>query len=151
MPVVFVLLGLIAVMVLVLFVPVYGRIRYDGEWRVSLRVWGIPIPLLPAAEEERETPAAVKKKQKKKSSSKKEELKQLFREDGLEGTLRLFGRLAVLAGKTAGRLLRAVTVDKLELELLVAAEDAADTAVRYGQVCGVLYPALAAISGPVKP
>ncbi len=151
MAVVYGLLGLLTILLLVLFVPVCGRVRYDGQLCVRLRVWGIPITLLPASPEEKEeTKASRPKSKKKKASSKKEELVALFCEDGVEGTLRLLGRLAALAGRTVGRVLRAVTVDKLELELLIAAEDAADTAVRYGQVCGVLYPALAAISGLVR-
>jgi hypothetical protein len=46
--------------------------------------------------------------------------------------------------------LRSITVDKLALELIISDGDADTTAIRYGQVCGVLYPTLTAIAGVVK-
>ena len=68
-----------------------------------------------------------------------------LRADGPAATLRYLSRLAALVGTAAGRTLRAVTVDKLHLEWIVATGEPADTAVRYGQVCTALYPPLAAI------
>ena len=45
------LLGLcglvLVVLLLLLFVPVYATIGYDGDWRIRLRVLGIPIELFP--------------------------------------------------------------------------------------------------------
>ncbi len=151
---VYILLGLLATVALVLLVPIYGRVVYDGEQlRVRVRVLGVPITLLPRPEKARPDTGDKPRrtgKGKKTTPSKWQELTQMFREDGPAATLHYLTELARLAGQAVGRLLRAVTVDKLQLELLVATSDPADTAVRYGQVCSVLYPALAAISGPVR-
>ncbi len=151
---VYILLGLLGAVLLALLVPVYGRVVYDGEQlRVRVRVLGVPITLLPRPEKARPDTGDKPRrtgKGKKPAPSKWQELTQMFREDGPAATLHYLSELARLAGQAVGRLLRAVTVDKLHLELLVATADPSDTAVRYGQVCGVLYPALAAISGPVR-
>ncbi len=144
------LLALAALILAALLVPVYARITYDGAWRVCLRVWGVPITLLPAPDKPPKAGKPKKKPRQADTPSKKEELLALFRQDGLEGTLRFLSEVAGLATKSTSRVLRAVTVDRLTLEMLIACGEAADTAVRYGQVCSVLYPALAAISGPVK-
>jgi hypothetical protein len=149
------LLGFIVLLIaLVLFVPVYARITYDDELRVQVRVLGVPITLLPS-EDKAETPKKASKKAKKteKPSKVKEladEISRSFKEDGLSATLRYLTDLAKLAGQALGRVLRSITVDKLALELIVSDGDADTTAIRYGQVCGVLYPTLTAIAGVVK-
>ena len=158
MPFLYILLGLAALLVLlllaVLFLPLYARIGYDGELMVKLWVLGVPVTLLPDEPAEETKP---KKQQKKPAAGKpskaqqlKEELSAGFRRDGVQATLDYLGKLAAIAGKAAGRVLRAITVDKLQLELCVATGDPADTAVRYGQICAALYPALTAINGAVR-
>ena len=146
--VVYSLLALLGLLLLLLVVPVYGRAEYDGELRVKIWVLGIPVTLLPALPRE-EKPKKTAKEPKVKPS-KAEELKELLRQDSVAGTLAFLRRLATLAGKAAGRLLRAVTVDRLSLSLCIATDDPADTAQRYGQVCSVLYPSLAVIERLVR-
>ena len=81
--------------------------------------------------------------------SKFKELVSLMKQDDLAGTLHFLHEVARLATKTVGRVLRAVTVNRLDLQLLIATDDPATTAQRYGQVCSVLYPALAGIENMV--
>lgn len=145
------LLGLcglvLVVLLLLLFVPVYATISYDGDWRIRLRVLGIPIELFPCpqAQDKAATKAGQDKPDSKKKPSKWQQIVTELRADGPAATLRYLSRLAALVGTAAGRTLRAVTVDKLHLEWIVATGEPADTAVRYGQVCTALYPPLAAI------
>lgn len=158
MPVLYILLGLLAfllaVMLLLIFLPVYGRIRYDGELHARLWVLGVPITLLPSPDKPKEetTKQLKKPKAKKPSKSKElnEQLSRSFREDGVSATLAYLGGLAKIAAQAVGSLLHSITVDRLKLHMLIVGGDADDTAVRYGQVCSVLYLALAALSGPIK-
>jgi hypothetical protein len=153
----YILLGLLAfvllLVLLVLFVPVYGRVTYDGELRVRVRVLGVSIALLPSEDEPEEKKPTSEKKKPAKPSKTKEllgEVSRSFKEDGVAATLHYLGELAKLAGQAVGRVLHSITVDKLQLELIVADGDADTTAIRYGQVCGVLYPAFTAIAGVIK-
>lgn len=152
------LLGLLVLLLVLLSVPVYGRIRYDGALLVRIRVIGIPVTLVPQSEERqkkksgRSTKKSYSKKAKKSSgekSSKFKELVALMKQDDLAGTLHFLHEVARLAAKTVGRVLRSVTVKHLDLQLLVASEDPAITAQRYGQVCSILYPALSGIESIV--
>ncbi len=148
MPVLWIILAVIAALIAAaLLVPITARVRYDGTLTVRLRVWGIPITLLPRDEEdEPQQPAAPSPRKKaSRAAELKRELSRSFREDGVGATLRYLGELASMASRAVGRLLRAVTVDRLRLEMQISAADAADTAVRYGEVCAVLYPTLAVI------
>lgn len=148
------LLGLLLLLIVLLSIPVYGRAIYDGEMKVSIRVLGVPIVLMPRPEPEKKARPAkstsATKTEKKKKSSKLKELAELMKQDDLGGTLHFIGEVAALAGKTVGRLLRSITVNHLDLQMRIATDDVATTAQRYGQVCGVLYPALALIERWVR-
>ena len=154
----YILLGLLGLVVLLLllllFVPIYARITYDGELRARIWVLGVPMTLLPSEDKPKETTSAPKKSKKSDKPSKSKELlgeiSRAFKEDGVSATLQYLTELARLAGQAIGRALRGVVVDQLKLELLVSDGDADTTAIRYGQVCGVLYPTLTAIAGAVK-
>lgn len=144
MTAVYILLGIAALFCLILFAPVTFNFYYRGQPRLTVRVWGIPLHLLPQKEkkQKKKKPKKREKEQEKKTSSFLKSLSDSFREDGLGATLHWLGRLAELLKTAAGRMLRAVTVRHLHLELRVPGEDAAATAVHYGQVCAVAYPAL---------
>ncbi len=148
------LLGLILLLLLlVLFVPVWARIIYDGELRVRIWVLGVPITLLPSEDKPEQSPSSSKQTKDKKPSKAKQllgEVSRSFKEDGIAATLDYLTRLAKLAGQAVGRVLHSITVDRLGLELIVADGDADKTAIRYGQVCGVLYPAFTALAGVIK-
>ena len=151
--VLFSLLGLLLLVTVLLSIPVYGRLTYDGELSAQVQVLGVPITLMPRPEPEPKPASAQsssKKKKKEKQPSKLKELAELLKQDDLSGTLYFVGEVAVLAGKTVGRLLRSITVNRLDLQMRIATDDVATTAQRYGQVCSVLYPALALIERWVR-
>ena len=148
--VLYILLGFLALLIAVLLVPVFGRITYDGELMVRIRVLGIPITLAPRPQKTTPRRSRKAKTEPSPKSSKYRELVSLLKQDGLVGTLSFLREIAALAAKTVGRVLRSVTVSRLDLQLIVATDDPAVTAQRYGQVCGVLYPALAGIESVVS-
>lgn len=151
------LLGLLLLLIVALSVPVFGRITYDGELVVRIRVLGIPITLVPLPEQKEKKPSASggkkakkAKKEKEEQPSKFKELVSLMKQDDLAGTLHFLHEAARLAAKTVGRVLRSVTVKQMDLQLIVATDDPATTAQRYGQVCSILYPSLAGIEHVVR-
>ncbi len=154
MAIVYALLGLLgvllALLLLVLFVPVYARFVYDGEVRLTVRVLGIPVPLLPAEDTPADQAPPKKTAKPSKATELKRSLSDSFRTDGVRATVDYLIELARIAGTAVGDVLSAIVVDKLHLDLMIATPDASDTAVRYGQVCSVLYPALTAISSKIK-
>lgn len=152
------LLGVLVLLIVVLSVPVSAHVAYDGKLLIQIRVLGIPITLTPRAEKKTKKISLSKKKKvktsatkkKKKNSSKLKELVELMKQDDLAGTLRFLRAVARLAAKTIGKLLRSITIKRFDLLVLVASNDAAVTAQRYGKVCGVLYPALASIDSVMR-
>lgn len=154
--VVYILLALLALLLLLLLVPVYGRIVYDGQqlW-VKVYVLGLPFQVLPMAEksarsDEKTQKETARRAQKEKKPSKREELARLVKQDDVGATLVFLKKLAIIAKEAAGRGLRSITVDRLQLQICIAAGDAEKTACRYGQVCSVLYPSLAVIEQVIR-
>lgn len=148
----YILLGLIALIGLLLSSPVSLHFYYRDDPRLTLRVWGIPFRLLPAPpKKEKETAASdTAKTREKEKPPLLEELQTTFRQDGLSAALQWLKRLAAVFSKAIGRLFRAVTVKNLRLEMRISGDDAADVAVRYGEVCAVLFPVLAVIIGNLR-
>ena len=144
------LLGFLALLIVLLSIPVFGRICYDGDLSVVIRVLGIPITLVPQPEDKSPRPTRKAKTEPSQKPSKFKELVSLMKQDDLAGTLHFLQEVATLATKAVGRVLRSITVKRLDLQLLIATDDPATTAQRYGQVCSVLYPALAGIESVVR-
>lgn len=154
--VVYILLALLVLLLLLLLIPVYGRIVYDGQQlRVKVYVLGLPIKVLPMAKKSAQSNKKIIKKDscrshQKDKPSKREELVRLVQQDDVGAALSFLKKLAKIAKEAAGRALRSITVDCLQLQICVAAGDAEKTAFRYGQVCSVLYPSLAVIERIIR-
>ncbi|MCD8004987.1 MAG: DUF2953 domain-containing protein [Oscillospiraceae bacterium] len=141
---------LVAVGVLLLLV-LLGQLRLgaaagcpeDGAVYLSLRVGPFRFRLLPA----REKPKAEKKPKRpeKERKKKKPERQKKQAAKGKRDMLSLALRMVPPAAKAAGRLLRKIRIDRLELHLIWAAADPASAAAGYGKAqaaMGILWPPL---------
>lgn len=95
------------------------------------------------------------KKSKKKSEEKKENavlkwVKTTFKEKGLNGLLNAFKEIARLAGNLLKPIFKHIRIKHLDLNVTVAFDNAADTAVYYGYFCSGIYPALAILLRVMK-
>ena len=156
MMVLYVLLGVLAFLLLLLLLPIGVSLRFDGELTVRVRYAGIPILRYSSADEKQPkkpskqavSPRKQAKAAKKQRAAKPKEkaallpdLAQMLKEDGVGAVAGYLAELAKLAKTAAGRLLAAILIDRLELLLEVGGEEAADIALTYGKLCGVVYPA----------
>ena len=95
------------------------------------------------------------KKSKKQSEKKKENaavkwVKTTFKEKGLNGLLNAFKEIAKLAGNLLKPIFKHIRIKQLDLNVTVAFDNAADTAVYYGYFCSGIYPALAILLRVMK-
>lgn len=148
------LLGLLALLVLLLLFPVSVRIRYQEEFLARIRVFGIPVYRFSSESSRNKSekcsqPTGKKKKAKASRHSAKNgffaDLANDLKQDGVSAVLNKLKALVKLAAGASGRILKSITVGRLQLQLFIASEDAATTAVRTGQVCALLYPSLSAL------
>lgn len=151
MIVLWILLGLLAVVFLLLLVPVHADVRYRERLELDVRYLFLRRTLLPAPEEPQaekaETPSKEKKPeaQKRKKNPMLEKLARFKEAEGLSGLLHLAGDFLRLTGTSAAKIIRRLKIRDFDLYVLTGDEDAAAAAILYGQACAVVYPAAEAL------
>ena len=128
---------------LILFLPVNLFLAFDNHFSFSVklsffRLFSSVEPSSEKQEAREETEVPKEEKKKNKDSL----LRQLFRKKGMtEGAKELL----TFAGKvlrSLKRFLKHITFHHICLKLAVADEDAARTAILYGEICSAVYPCL---------
>ncbi len=152
MTVLYIILGIIAFIVLLLLIPLNIYLEYDDEVRLKIGYLFLKFTILP------QQPEKPKKGKKKKAPEKKTEVKKKEPEPkkknpileyadkhGLDGLLELVKVIAKIVVDVLKRTAKHLIIKKLVIRAVIAGEDSADTALKYGYACSVIYPALAMI------
>ena len=149
---VYILLALLALIIIVLLIPIYGRMTYDGKLVIKIWFLGIEDTVWPEAVTVQPdgTTAPKKRRGLVYKLSRIEELAELVKQEDLMTTLYFLKEAIKLEGKALWRFLDAVTVDRFDLQMLLATGDPAETAQFYGEVCSFLYPILEWVSRKVR-
>ena len=93
--------------------------------------------------------SAEKSKQNTSKNPKKKEgyFKKIYSDEGIvEGTIKLLSTIKHMVSKII-ELVTECNINNLILDIKVASEDPAETAICYGGVCSVVYPALGILNG----
>ncbi|WP_283607429.1 DUF2953 domain-containing protein [Faecalispora anaeroviscerum] len=140
---VWILLGILGLLALLLAARVKIRFSFgmedgfSGEARYLFFRYRFPT------EEKPESEAEKKKKEEKKTGKpdKKQSIRDIIKEKGFAGFLKFLSELASIAAGAAKRLLLHFVLKEMKIHVTIGAEDAATTAVLYGTIGGVIYPA----------
>lgn len=156
MIVLWILLGLIALIFLLLCIPVRFDLNYNGEATVFIRYLFLKYRVLPAPEKKPEPKKEKKPSEKKSEEQAKEkkpnpllqQVKKYKEAEGLTGLLTLAKDLLKATGTRFGKLLKHIKLKDFDLYVLVGGgEDAAEIAILYGEVCAGVYPAVSVLLG----
>ncbi len=131
MIVLYIILGLLAVIGLLLTVPirVFGSVKDNVNLSVKFLFWNINI--LPSKKSKEAEPA-----------KQSENAKKIIGKNGAFSTIKeLFSVAKMLFGRVVW-ILRKVRIDRLEALITVADDDAAKTGIEYGATCSLVYPAV---------
>lgn len=139
----------------VLFVPIGADLRFKDEFAANIKFCGITVYKFNTAnqnmKEGQEKTSAVKKEEKRENDPKSffERLKGKY---GFAGAVKELFSFAKNLLTHIKPFLRHIKIKRIILNLTVAAEDAAATAIEYGAVCAATYPVLAMLSavGEIK-
>lgn len=146
MTAVYIIGGILLFLALVLSSPVSLRLYYRETPLCVLRVWGVPVQLIPRKPSKKRTTAVTDTKAAtKKPSAVLTRLQDAFKQDGVTATLGFLGETAKLLTTSAGKLLCGINIRLMRIELRIGGEDAAAAAMHFGEVCAVLYPLLSVI------
>ena len=147
--------GIFLIFAIVLVCPVIIDIQFKDSFVVKIKILGIPITVFPQKEKPQSEEQKVKKKKKKKPEEKEKtgkfsKIKGILESKGLSGLLDFFKELAGVAAGTGKKLFSHLVIYQLSVDISISNEDAAKTAIQYGQACAVVYPAMSMITTVAK-
>lgn len=155
----YILGGLLFLILLILIVPVRLRVTYDQTLTARLRIlFVIPYTLYDERKPEKpkkekaesEKPAKEKKEKKRSVSHLFKERAQDLKARGAAGLLDWLRDVARFVLGATKRLLRAITVRGLTLQMRVVGDDAASTAIACGRWCAAAYPLLGTLMCAIR-
>lgn len=142
-----VILGLIA---LILFLPVTVHLKFKEDFFLKIKFAKIKVFEIEPKEDIKKTGSAEKVSDKKAENEFVSQGKRIFsalkEKCGFSGAVKEVLKLANDSLSHINRLLRHIKIKKVKLNITVAADDAAMTAIEYGAVCAAVYPVTAALS-----
>lgn len=150
----YILLGILALILLLLLIPVHFRASFVGSLKADVSYAFLKFPLYPRRKKDKpETEKKEEKKEEKPQEEKKQEeqkeeniLKRFYRNQGVEGVIQLVRDAANSVKKLLHSLIiRHLIIHDLYLRMDVAGRHAAECAEKYGTVCGMVFPPLSYI------
>jgi len=144
-----IVLGVSLLLLVLLIFPVAVSVQFVEELKIRATYLWVPVFRYPGKPKKEK----IKKQKRAKKAAPKEKKKRqilpdmgkMLKADGVGATVKYLAELAKLALTAAKYALAAVTVVKCDLSLTVAGEEAADTALTYGRLCGPFYAAWAVL------
>lgn len=128
---------------------------YDETLTLKLKVLFLEFTLVPfEKQQKKKRKKKVLKKKNKQTDNKKEKkpsfIKKLSQKKGVEGLLSMLSEIAELLSSTVKGIFTNVVIERFDLSFIVVGEDAADTALKYGKLCGVVYSTVSVICSTAK-
>ncbi len=163
-----ILAGILLLIILLLFSPLVVKVVYEEKVKVRIGLF-FPVFPVPVAREEPTDPKKIKKaeekKRKKEEKKKKRELKKQQKEEkrrkkkgleeeekkesflmhrikskGVGGVIELLKELVRILGLLVKKITDHLVISRMDLQIALASEDAAKTAVSFGYVCSAVFP-----------
>ena len=167
MTVLYIILGIIALIVILCSVKVKITAEYGEAFSLDVKWLFVKAHIFPQTEEQKAKKAAkkAKKEEKKKKKPKKEKpkkeektsepksniFKDFYENQGFAATVELIQTAASQLGGFLGSVYRAFVIENLRLLLIVSSgDDAARNAIKYGKVCSAVYPSMGFICSNMK-
>ena len=142
--VMFIAFLVIAIILAILFCPIYLKIEFYETLSINLKVLFYWIKILPRDNEKIEKPENNKIIDNKDSiqgeNKKDNKIKELLKQRRLKGFLNILSELGKILLRAGKKLKSKVKVDSLDVLVDVADEDSAKTAIKYGQACACIFP-----------
>lgn len=131
---------------LLLLCPVTIRTEFKDEFSAKIMYLFFHYTIAPRPQKNEVT----QENGEEQTKQKKTKFQDIIKQKGLSGFLNLIREIARIASGTGKRLLKHLVISRFIINISVAYGDAAKTAVNYGYVCSVVYPAAGAVLGNVK-
>lgn len=151
----YIILGIVLFFVAVLSIPVVLDMEYGDVFKLRVSWLFVKFNILPKDESEKKPKKEKKPKAEKPQAEKaptetsvtdapkKDNPIKIFYEDqGVLGIVELINNVASYLGKFSKGFLKSIYIKKLRIRIWVTEGDAAQTAIKYGKFCQMIYPPL---------
>lgn len=126
---------------ILLVCPVTVKMRFENEFTATIRYLFFRYKIRPEPEVPKREEKVGKEKIEEKEDT-KSKIKEIIRQKGLSGFLNIINKFASVATGAAKKLFSRLTIQNISVDIAVADEDAAQTAIYYGYTCSVVYTAM---------
>ncbi len=144
-----IVLGIIVVLILLLlFLPLTIDLVFDSKLVIKIQYMGIKV--FDSAKK-----ASKKKKSKKQDNNdnapqKESFVKKIYKQKGFMRTIEYFSKVLKLLLEKLWWVAKRFKFSRFKLDLTVATNDAAKTAIQYGKICAAAYPVLSLLQTIIK-
>ena len=156
MTAVYVLLGIVVFFVFILSTRITINAEFFEEFKLNISWLFIKIPILPSKKsdkpkkekEPKEEPESEEQPEETKEEKEKKEniFVKFYHNQGFDGVIELVNNIAFDLGKMFNSFRKHIVIRKLYLFMTVTGGcDAAETALKYGETCQKVFPALSLI------
>lgn len=156
-----IILGIIAFFIVLLSIKVVVTVHYEDDVELSVGWLFLKFKILPSEEKEKK-PKKDKKPKEEKPKEESEIVKEpkkkkqdnmfvrFYRNKGVEGVVQLIKDAAKAVGGMFKRIGRAFLFEELFVSLTVGKGDSAQTAIKYGETCSAVFPAMGLIVSKMR-
>lgn len=140
---------ILVLIVFLLFCPVTVFVGFENELSASIKYLFFHYNIVPDLKEQ---PKEEKLEEEKKidKTKKKSKIKGIIEQKGLSGFLNIIKEFSLILADTAKFLISRIKIKNFYINIIVADEDAANTAIKYGNTCSVIYTAAGWILNNIK-
>ena len=147
----YIILGILLLLFLISLIRIEVFAKYTDVLSLDLKILFVRLHLIKPKENKTPKKQAEPKKDKKPQAPKKEKrskekkpsyLTKLKEKKGLSGVVSLITSLARIAAGALKGIFSHIVIKVFNVGIALSGEDAASTAVTYGRLCAVIYPAV---------
>ncbi len=154
-------LGIIAFFIVLLSIKLVVTVHYEDDVELSVGWLFLKFKILPSEEKEKKHKKEKKPKEEKpkdeseiiKEPKKKKQdnmFVRFYRNRGVEGVVQLIKDASKAVGGMFKRIGRAFLFEELYVSLTVGKGDSAETAIKYGETCSAVFPAMGLIVSTMR-
>ncbi len=144
----YIILSILALLFILLLIPLRIDFKYGDEIILILKYAFFKKQLL--QEEEKVEDLEKPEEEKKEEKPRVNKIKRLLDEKGLSGFLSLIKEITGLVTKQIVKIIKHIKIRELDIYAVAGGENAADTAILYGEACAIIYPLVNLISSVCK-
>lgn len=137
--------AIVGLLLILLFLPITIDVSYDSEFLIKIKYSGITVFDNKKNEKKQKNKSKKQSKPQEKSAKTKKDnfFIRTYKQKGLMGTIKYFSAILKIVLKKLVWLVKRFKFRRFKFDLTVATSDAADTAIKYGEVCAATYPVFA--------